>query len=108
MSTDTLIRKALDAGIELRFVAGLLKVTGHRKAVECWAPQLRQHKAELIEALRTSAPEVDWKALAAEYHSHHFRCTTCQAAGRGAIYGLRCGTGAALWSAYTMPGKVAR
>ena len=41
----TLIRKALDPGVEMRFVDGQLKVTGKRKAVECWAPRLRQHKA---------------------------------------------------------------
>ena len=51
----TLIRKALDAGIELQFVGGQLKVTGKRKAVECWASKLRENKAALIEALRMSA-----------------------------------------------------
>ena len=48
-----------------------------------------------------------WHELADAYHTHHFKCPTCQAAGRGIRYGLRCGTGAALWSGYTMPGKVA-
>lgn len=41
-----------------------------------------------------------WRELAAAYNLHHFRCSTCIAAGRGAVYGLRCGTGAALWNAY--------
>ena len=41
-----------------------------------------------------------WRELAAAYHLHHFNCSTCIAAGRGAVYGLRCGTGAALWNAY--------
>ncbi len=101
MSTATLIRKALAAGVELRFVDGQLKVTGRRKAVESWAPQLRQHKAELIEALRTPEPEVDvpdWRELDKAYQSHHFKCPTCIAAGLG--YGLRCGTGSALWNIY--------
>ena len=41
-----------------------------------------------------------WRELAAAYHAHHFNCGTCIAAGRGAVYGLRCGTGAALWTSY--------
>lgn len=41
-----------------------------------------------------------WRELAAAYHAHHFKCSTCIAAGRGAQYGLRCGVGAALWNAY--------
>ena len=62
-----------------------------------------------IEALSPAAndpalePPTDpnaWRELAAAYHLHHFACPTCIAAGRGAGYGLRCGTGAALWNAY--------
>ena len=41
-----------------------------------------------------------WRELAQAYHAHHFGCSTCIAAGRGAMYGLRCGTGAALWINY--------
>ena len=41
-----------------------------------------------------------WRELSEAYHAHHFDCHTCIAAGRGAQYGLRCGTGAALWSHY--------
>ena len=39
-----------------------------------------------------------WRELAAAYHLHHFKCSACIAAGRGAVYGLRCGMGAALWT----------
>ena len=42
----------------------------------------------------------DWRELAAAYNVHHFKCSTCIAAGRGAQYGLRCGAGAALWGFY--------
>lgn len=41
-----------------------------------------------------------WRELAQSYHDHHFVCGTCIAAGRGSMYGLRCGTGAALWINY--------
>ena len=51
----------------------------------------------------SSEPPTDpnaWRELATAYHAHHFKCPTCIAAGRGAQYGLRCGTGAALWTSY--------
>lgn len=40
------------------------------------------------------------RAFAVAYHSHHFQCVRCQAAGRGSIYGQRCSVGMALWLAY--------
>lgn len=54
---------------------------------------------------RAMAPEptahpADWRDAAEAYHAHHFGCPQCQAAGRGAGYGPRCGTGAALWNIY--------
>ena len=103
MSGDatTLIRRALGAGIELQFVDGQLKVTGKRKAVECWASKLRENKAALIAVLQPCEPAaIDWRELDRAYQLHHINCPTCIAAGRGARYGLRCGAGAALWSAY--------
>jgi len=36
--------------------------------------------------------------LHTDYLVHHWGCKTCIAAGKG--YGLRCGSGAALWNAY--------
>jgi hypothetical protein len=41
-----------------------------------------------------------WRELAAAYHLHHGKCHVCIAASKGAMYGLRCGAGAALWVAY--------
>ena len=46
-------------------------------------------------------PAPDWRMLDKAYLLHHMACAVCQAAGRGAHYGPRCGTGASLWSAYT-------
>lgn len=43
----------------------------------------------------------DWRVLDKAYLLHHMGCAVCQAAGRGAHYGPRCGTGASLWSAYS-------
>ncbi len=41
-----------------------------------------------------------WKPLALEYYEHHFKCPFCISAGKGARYGLKCGTGATLWALY--------
>ncbi len=49
-----------------------------------------------------------WRELAAAYHAHHFNCITCQAAGRGKRYGLRCVVGSAMWRTYQIteaPGR---
>lgn len=100
MSTDTLIRAAMDAGVALRFEDGKLKAVGHVEAVRAWAPRLRENKAALIEALQPPEPAaIDWRELDRAYQLHHTNCPTCIAAGRG--YGLRCGTGSVLWASYT-------
>ena len=71
---------------------------------------VRAHRAELIESLQaeqaappppTPAPALthaEWAMLDKAYQSHHQTCAVCIAAGKG--YGLRCGTGAALWANY--------
>ena len=109
MSAVALIREAQDAGVALRMVGGKLRAVGKLSVVQSWAPRLREHKSELIEALAANdtnpppEPPPDpnaWRELAAAYHAHHFSCPTCIAAGRGAMYGLRCGTGMALWRLY--------
>lgn len=41
-----------------------------------------------------------WRELAEAYHTHHFTCKYCQAAGRGERYGEHCTVGLALWNAY--------
>ena len=62
-------------------------------------------QTQLSTALSSESVELptdpnSWRELATAYHLHHFTCPTCIAAGRGAVYGLRCGTGAALWTSY--------
>ena len=56
--------------------------------------------SEKRDFLEPPTDPADWRELAAAYHAHHFACQTCIAAGRGSQYGLRCGTGAALWTSY--------
>ena len=69
---------------------------------------IRGNKAFLLDWL-TAANDPEppanpnaWRELAQAYHNHHFVCSACIAAGRGAAYGLRCGVGAALWNRYQL------
>jgi 2,4-dienoyl-CoA reductase-like NADH-dependent reductase (Old Yellow Enzyme family) len=57
---------------------------------------LAANDPELEPAADTNA----WRELVEAYHAHHFSCTVCISAGRGAMYGQRCGVGAALWGIY--------
>ena len=41
------------------------------------------------------------QSAAQTYHTHHFNCHSCIAAGRGTNYGRRCAVGLALWNDYT-------
>ena len=64
---------------------------------------LRANKAEIISLLLDAKATADpnaWRELATAYNHHHFKCSTCIAAGRSSRYGLRCGVGAALWNSY--------
>lgn len=70
---------------------------------------IKAHRDDLVRCLEQEASNdppspickdpPDWTALDKAYQAHHFTCPTCIAAGKG--YGLRCGTGAALWVAYS-------
>ena len=54
-----------------------------------------------VQAPVTPDDQIDWHELDAAYLAHHVNCKICIAAGRGIRYGLRCGTGVALWRAYS-------
>ncbi len=105
MSALALIRQAQESGVELRLVDGRIKAIGRRDAVAKMIEPLRQHRAELLDALAQPAPPepapdpATWRALHAEYMAHHWTCPTCIAGGQER--GLRCGFGAALWTTYT-------
>ena len=108
-AVETVVARLADAGLNLSLApAGGLAVAPSRHLT---ADLIRSSKALLIDWLTAAndaasyAPEppddpVDWKELAAAYHSHHFNCPTCIAAGRSSRYGQRCGAGMALWRAY--------
>ena len=98
-----------DAGLSVSIASsgGLVVSPGSRLT-----PDLRElvkgNKAALLDWLYAAndplpEPPTDpnaWRELATAYHLHHFKCSTCIAAGRGAQYGLRCGVGTALWGSY--------
>lgn len=136
VNARVLLQNAEDSGVDLYLDGDALKARGCRTAVEILSPQLRAHKAEIVELLASAAgtafanspagqqtgeqknlpkpafspapenclapaPPFDpdaWRALTQAYYAHHFNCPVCIAAGRGTGYGLRCGTGAALWT----------
>lgn len=120
MTASALLKRAAESGVVLYLDGGALKARGCREAVDILAPELRAHKVELLELLarqvfndpgpppKTASTQAgptssfnvsaEWRALDVAYQAHHFHCTVCVAAGKG--YGLRCGVGAQLWSAY--------
>ena len=104
MSAVTLIRQAANTGVHLKIIDGKVKASGNPDAVALLIEQLRANKLELFQYLSTgcelSTEPGAWRALAVPYHQHHLKCPTCQAAGRGTQYGLRCGVGKTLWAAY--------
>lgn len=52
MSAATIIRAAENDGLRLALTdTGTVKCTGPKHVTERWAPQLRQHKAEIVAAL---------------------------------------------------------
>jgi len=109
---EAVVAQLTDAGLNLSLApAGGLAVAPSRHLTADLRDLIRSSKAVLIDwlmaandtASHASDPlddPMDWKALAAAYHAHHFNCPTCIAAGRGSRYGQRCGAGMALWRAY--------
>ena len=105
-----LIRKALhDAGLSVSLSpTGDLGLSPANMLTSEWRSLLRGNKATLVHWLQAANdPEprarldaTAWRIHAEAYHQHHFGCTACIAAGRGVVYGLRCGLGAALWVDY--------
>jgi hypothetical protein len=102
-----------DAGLNLFLApAGGLAVAPSSHLTADLRDLIRCSKAMLIDWLTAgndaTNPEPDppdnpqdWHELDAAYLAHYVNCKTCIAAGRGIRYGLRCGTGAALWLAYS-------
>lgn len=107
MLGQTIVNTLHGAGFSLSLApSGGVAVTPASKLTPELREIIRSGKAELIRwftqpAANDPEPTPDpatWRELSQAYHLHHFKCTTCQAAGRG--YRLRCGTGTALWTAY--------
>ena len=100
-----------EAGLSLSLASNSgISVTPASRLTDDLRTLIRDNKPFLLDWLTAAndpypAPEPPadpnaWRELAAAYNVHHFKCSTCIAAGRGAQYGLRCGAGKALWNAY--------
>ena len=113
MNARALIKQAHACDVSLRLEAGKVKVSGPSEAVARLLTSLREHRVDLMVALkeellnpvRCPAPVAvakpsDWQTRAVSYHNHHFTCPICTASGRGSQYGERCGIGTTLWVAY--------
>ncbi len=108
LPVQSIIETLHDAGFSLSLApAGGLAVTPASKLTPELRDIIRSGKADLIRWFTESAaneiePPADpstWRELDKAYQLHHFKCQTCIAAGLG--YGLRCGAGSALWTAYS-------
>ena len=102
-SASAIVEKLHGAGLNLSLApTGGLAVAPSSHLTDDLRALIRDSKALLIDWVKATEPAIPtgWHALDAAYLAHHFNCPTCIAAGRGSRYGLRCGTGAALWRAY--------
>ena len=97
------------AGLRMSLIpGGALAVAPASRITHELRRLIRDSKAMLVDWLQAAndpAPEPPadpnaWRELAQAYHDHHTACPVCTAAGRGSMYGLRCGVGAALWNSY--------
>ena len=112
-SASAVVDQLRGAGLNLALApAGGLAVAPASHLTADLRALIRSSKAVLIAWLTAAnddashAPEppddpLDWQELAAAYHTHHFNCGACVAAGRGSRYGRRCGVGQALWFDYS-------
>lgn len=122
MDAAEVLSEAAHLGVTIALDGGELRVWGSRDAVAALVPLLRLHKPSIVRLLEQRSPANDsppatvdllppplprtppalthaeWATLDKAYQAHHFTCPVCIAAGKG--YGLRCGTGAALWANY--------
>ena len=111
-AVETLVAQLFAAGLKLsQAPAGGLAVAPSSRLTADLRDLIRTSKALLIDWLnaassvgdhapdRTANP-MNWKALAADYHAHHFTCAACIAAGRRTDQGSHCPEGAVLWNAY--------
>ncbi len=128
MDAAGVLNEAAHLGVNIELDGDELRVVGGRDAVAELVPMLRLHKPSIVRLLaqRSAANDsqpaavdhppppppapalthAEWATLDKAYQAHHFGCPTCIAAGKG--YGLRCGTGAALWAEYDRATEPAR
>jgi len=109
LPVQSMVEALRGAGFSLSVTAdGGLAVSPASRLTPELREVIRNGKADLVRWFtRPAANEVKpptdrgaWHELADAYHRHHFNCASCQAAGRGTRYGLRCAVGISLWIPY--------
>lgn len=109
ITAEMVFETAINFGLKLTLHGDEIRVKGRTEAIEELVPLLRMYKPELVRLLTVQSTgndgkpaktltRAEWETLASAYQAHHAACPVCIAAGKG--YGLRCGTGAALWAEY--------
>ena len=111
LRAENIVRSLHKVGITIAPTGdGGLRVSRASRLTPEFRGIIRESKAALLKyftVLAANDPESEssahpnaWRELAQAYHTHHFECPTCTAAGRGILYGQRCGAGMALWRTY--------
>lgn len=59
MNPESIIREAQADGLSLALTSsGTIKATGEDEAINRWLPEIREHKAEIIQALQKPEPGI--------------------------------------------------
>jgi hypothetical protein len=118
-----IIKRIHDAGLNIDISeTGGLSVSPASRLTDDLRAVIREHRNDLVQLLTPCQqpgkpvggvgsirdaptvkvshwhPDAPWRILDREYLNHHVNCAQCKCAGQGR--GLRCGTGAALWTGY--------
>ena len=98
--TANILDRLSEAGLSVELLTSdAISVSPRERLTDELRELIRAQKAVILAFLNLTPQDLNcWRPLASAYHAHHFNCKTCIAAGKG--YGLRCGTGASLWTEY--------
>jgi hypothetical protein len=76
VNAQAILDGAENDGLSLKVEGTNLKVAGPRKILSRWTPELRSHKAELLELLRCASCGVTDTRLIRSYYGDHY-CKPC-------------------------------
>ena len=89
MTPATIIRGAQADGVSLTLSpAGTIKATGDGAAVDCWLTVIREHKTEIIGALKTGAGRITTACKTCAYVTGRGGCGNPVEAGLSDVAGV--------------------